>query len=389
MTVKPLRLCVLALVLCFSAQAAPVIRPVALAKLIADAKSAESDALVVMHEGKIIVEEYFGHPKGPIEAMSATKSVVSMAIGLLIDDGKIKSVEQPVSDFFPEWKQGKKAAITIRHLMNHTSGLQNARNTTLEIYPSADFVKLALSAELSSDPGTAFSYNNKAVNLLAGIIKRAAGLRMDEFLKQRLFLPLGITTSTWTLDEAGNPHGMSGLQIEPADFLKLGQLMLQKGLWKGKRILSEAWIELSTSAGQHILRECGLLWWRHGQKRNDSLVTESSLAEMRAKNVSPHVISMLEPLKGMPRKQAFSQLKATLTDEKAVMELLFQAVEPELAGPATGYSARGFLGQYLLVLPSKKLVAVRMYRGPSDETKAPPETSGFQDFDQDVEALIQ
>ncbi len=108
-----------------------------------------------------VVNWSFGNGEGPIEAMSATKSVVSLAIGRLIDDGKIKSLDQPVCDFYPEWKQGKKRQITVRHLLNHTSGLQNNPMAT-EIYDSPDFVQFALAADVSDDPGREASlYNNK------------------------------------------------------------------------------------------------------------------------------------------------------------------------------------------------------------------------------------
>jgi CubicO group peptidase (beta-lactamase class C family) len=135
------------------------------------AEKANSDALVIVKDGKLVADWSFGKPVGAIEAMSATKSVVSLAIGRLIDQGKIKSLDQPVADFYPEWKQGRKKQITIRHLLNHTSGLENKPITT-EIYDSPNFVQFALAAELSDDPGSRFSYNNKAVNLLAGLVER-------------------------------------------------------------------------------------------------------------------------------------------------------------------------------------------------------------------------
>jgi CubicO group peptidase (beta-lactamase class C family) len=146
--------------------------------------------------------------------------VVSLAVGLLLDEGRIKSLDQPVSDFYPEWRQGAKRRITIRHLLTHTSGLQNAQHTSEEIYPSGDFVQLALAAELTSEPGTAGAYNNKAVNLLAGVVEQASGQKLDAYLRERLFTPLGIVAFEWSRDDAGNPHAMSGLQIRPRDFAR-------------------------------------------------------------------------------------------------------------------------------------------------------------------------
>lgn len=133
--------------------------------------------MVIVKDNQVIGEWYFGKPKTKIHIMSCTKSVVNLAVGRLIDAGKIRSLDQPVYEFYPEWQTGSKKLITIRSLLNHTSGLQNVPNATIEIkmllntYPRANVIKLALAAELSDAPGSRFSYNNKAVNLLAGIIQ--------------------------------------------------------------------------------------------------------------------------------------------------------------------------------------------------------------------------
>ena len=145
--------------------AQPALKQNILDTLIKTAELTQTDGLVIYLDGKLYLENYFGKQPKKIDAMSSTKSIVNFAFGKLITDGLLKSIDQPVADFFPEWKQGMKREITIRHLLNHTSGMQNIPLTTVEIYPSPDFVKLALAAEIVNKPGTAFSYNNKAVNL--------------------------------------------------------------------------------------------------------------------------------------------------------------------------------------------------------------------------------
>ena len=122
--------------------------------------------------------------------MSATKSIVSLAIGRLIDQGKIKSRHQLVSDFFLEWKQGRKRLITIRHLLNHTSGLDD-KPTTQEIYHSPDYVQFALVVEVAADPGSRFFDSNKATNLLAVVALRASDKPLDEYIKREIFLRPG------------------------------------------------------------------------------------------------------------------------------------------------------------------------------------------------------
>jgi CubicO group peptidase (beta-lactamase class C family) len=115
-----------------------------------------------------------------------------------------------------------------------TSGLQNELNATIEIYPSKNFVQLGLCAELTNKPGEKFEYNNKSLNLMAGVFKKITGKRIDKYIGERLFKPLGIIDFTWGLDDAGNPHVISGCQIKPKDFAKLGLLLLNKGKYNNK-----------------------------------------------------------------------------------------------------------------------------------------------------------
>jgi CubicO group peptidase (beta-lactamase class C family) len=146
----------------------------ALDELLEKTRAAKWDAVVLLVDGALVCEELFDRPPEPIELMSCTKSVVSLLVGILVDDGKIPSLETPVSKWFPEWRSGPKKGITGGHLLSHTSGLK-CNPTTEEIQASRDFVKLALEAELVDPPGTRFFYNNKAVNLLAGVVEKASG----------------------------------------------------------------------------------------------------------------------------------------------------------------------------------------------------------------------
>jgi CubicO group peptidase (beta-lactamase class C family) len=388
-------LCLLSAATAPPADARPVDRR-ALSVLLARARESSSDAVVVYKDGALVGQWYFGRPQGPIEAMSATKSIVNLAIGRLIYTRKIRSIDQPVSDFFPEWRQGRKRAITIRHLLNHTSGLQNEPNTGVEIYPSRDFVKLALAAELTAAPGAAFAYNNKAVNLLAGVVKVVSGKRMDQYVRDEIFAPLGITEFFWTLDDAGNPHAMSGLQIRALDLARIGQMMLQGGTWRGKTIVPRSWIEQSTRAGQDINPRCGLLWWRLGDFRYRA-ASDELIATWRRGGASDEFIARMRPLKGVVyagRKQMRAALERafpaapdqpSLRDQNTWMKGLPDA--EVLPGPVHGYAAEGYLGQYLVVIPSEHLIAVRQMRSPSREDPAHPPDS-FEEFPEMVRALV-
>ncbi len=235
--------------------------PLALAHLLEAAEESRSSALVVLHDGVLVGSWH--DPGGPrrIEAMSVTKSVLSLAVGRLLALGHLDSLDTPVHRFFPEWREGPKAAVTVRHLLNHTSGLDSPMPAT-PIYASGDFVAYALDAQLVREPGTEFRYNNNATNLLAGVIGVAAGVRADRFIADELFRPLGISDFGWSLDPSGNPHGMAGLQIHATDLALLGHLVLQEGIWDGDRILPEGWITESLEPGSELSPRAGLLWWR-------------------------------------------------------------------------------------------------------------------------------
>jgi CubicO group peptidase (beta-lactamase class C family) len=183
------------------------ITPTNLNTLLQKGKETRSNAIIIYKDGKLYNSTYFDTVKAStrIETMSCTKSIVALAVACLQADGLIDSLNVPVYKFYPEWKQGQKQLITLNHLLTMTSGIQNNPNATVEIYPSPDFVQLALAAELSSKPGEKWEYNNKALNLLAGIVKKVSGKRMDVYINNRLFKPLGIKNYGWTLDNAGVP----------------------------------------------------------------------------------------------------------------------------------------------------------------------------------------
>jgi CubicO group peptidase (beta-lactamase class C family) len=368
----------------------------ALERLKVRAGQADSDAVVVVKDGKIIADWTFDKLAGPIEAMSATKSVVNLAVGRLIDQKKIQSIDQPVSDFYPEWKQGRKRRITIRHLLNHTSGLEN-NPFAAEIYASPDFVQFALAAELSDDPGARFSYNNKAVNLLAGIVRKASGRRMDVYIGEEIFRPMGITDVTWSLDQAGNPHGMAGLQIRAVDLAKIGQMMLDGGTWRASRVVSEDWVRLSTAQpGQPHEPTCGLLWWLiRGPESYE--IDEAMIADLKEEGLTENSLKKIESLKGkkFDLEGVWAALRPILHQDKVVSRKLKKLddrlratgrprAKRVVVGPIEGYAAQGFRGQCLLVLPGRRIVAVRQLRAPKINSV---KTDDFAEFPRMVQDL--
>jgi CubicO group peptidase (beta-lactamase class C family) len=374
------------------AGAAPQIDPAALDHLVARARATHSNALLVWQHGKLIREDYFGTRPHGEPLMSTTKSIVALAIGKLVDDGKLRSFDQPVSDFYPEWKQGRKQSITIRHLLTHTSGLQNEANTVIEIYPAPDAIKLALAAELSDPPGTKFSYNNKATNLLAGIVQRASGQRMDRYVAGHIFRPLGIVDARWVeLDRAGTPYAMSGLVMTAADLLKIGQLVLGNGSFAGKRVLSERTMQAIVDQGDPSYPGYGLLWWRLARS-HVRVVDDDQLAMMRRAGVDPQVIAALATLKGHPMasdEEREAGLKQALGDDWIAKYKAGHAktdlLKDQWSADFIGFNTNGYLGEYLIVLPAAELIAVRLV----DIHDTHDDDDDFSDFLTAVRRLVE
>lgn len=341
------------------------------------ARQANSDALVVLRNGKLVGHWTFGRKRALLETMSVTKSIVGMGVGCMVDQGKIKSIDVPLSTFFPSWKTGQHARVTLRHILTHTSGLATKRNTRL-IYKSKDFVKYALAGKILHPPGLRFRYNNRAINLLAGVFKRATGIRMDRYIASCLFVPLGIRSFRWTLDRAGNPHAMSGLQLGARDLAKLGQLMLDGGVYKGKRILSAKWVKLSTRPHPHKMRRYGrhphgLLWWLLPAPWVE-VIDDAVLASWRKAGLPAAIVKQIASLKGrrfaMDPWDYFRSRRALYAALRAVLGRNFRPWRRFLSkhklqratryyGPSYGFAGEGYLGQYLVVLPRLQMVVVR------------------------------
>ena len=335
-----------------------------------NARAAHSDAVLLRRDGKTLLEVKPAAGQERVHLMSATKSVLALAIALLLDEGKLGSIDEPVSNVYPEWKQGRKKDITVRMLLDHTSGLQNVANAGQELEGAPDLVKLALAAELSGEPGAVFSYNNKATNLLPGIVQRLAGQPVDTYLASRLFEPLGITRFEWMKDEVGTPLGMAGLSLSAPDLAAIGQMLLDRGVTpRGKRVLSEQSVALLMAESARS-PDVGLLWWRipaseryQAKERMSGLLTRNGVSapvqqallamQGRVFDSKADVIAFLAERLGADWPQQYG---TEITGRGLKLGDLFDIQR----GPTVAYAANGYLGQYLVIVPEKRLVAVRL-----------------------------
>jgi CubicO group peptidase (beta-lactamase class C family) len=365
--------------------------PKALQDLLDRAEAEHSDAVLVLRHGRLVASA--GTLDRKIMAMSTSKSIASLAIGLLIEEGRIKSLDQPISDFIPEWKQGDKSFITVRMLLNHTSGL-NTRGRG---------VPYALQAPQAFFPGTAFAYNNPAVDLLAYVIQEASGRRADLYIAERLFEPLGITDWDWMKDAGGYPMTAGELEIRPIDLAKIGQMVLNGGVWKGIQVVPKDWLTLSVEPSQPFEPTCGLLWWRDAERRSIGVTPRLYDAWVKA-GIPVGILEPLRPLLGKAFRDV-DQLRQAFLDaykehrewlqevERRWKENRMQAFETLELGPMRNFAAIGWLGQLLVISPDKELVAVRMRQArdsdyPTPQNPAPPYVDAFEDFQAYVNRLV-
>jgi hypothetical protein len=217
-----------------------------------------ADACLVVRRGQIVQEWYGPHYALPIEAMSSTKSVTGLLVGMLIADGKIRSADQSVCEFLSTWCDGIRGRVTLRHLLTMTAGLPAMPDSSVGFRNRKDAFVVGLVP--TAEPGTRWVYSNEDVQLLSPILDRAAGEPIQDYARRRLFEPLGMR-NTWLYAPDGEAWTYAGMQTTPRDFARLGLLMLQRGRWDGRQIVPADWVEAATRPSQSLNPQYGLLWW--------------------------------------------------------------------------------------------------------------------------------
>jgi CubicO group peptidase (beta-lactamase class C family) len=209
-------------------------------------------SFMLLRHGQVVAEGWWQPYAPELSHMlfSLSKSYTSTAIGMAVTE-KLLSVDDTVLSFFPEDSPPKVtrnlAEMRIRHLLSMCSG--HANDTTRHLHQAKDgnWVKRFLRLPVKYKPGTHFLYNTGATYMLSAILQKVSGITLLEYLRPRLFEPLGIENPTWETCPRGINTGGYGLKVRTQDIAWFGQMYLQKGMWNGKRILSEAWITDATS----------------------------------------------------------------------------------------------------------------------------------------------
>jgi CubicO group peptidase (beta-lactamase class C family) len=205
-------------------------------------------SFIVVRHGRVIAEGWWKPEAAdkPHILNSLSKSFNSTAVGLAIDEGKL-SLDDPVLKFFPADAPADPSdnlkAMTVRDLLTMTGG----HDTEPKIPAEGPTVRQFLAYPVPHKPGTHFQYNTMGSYTLSAIVTKVTGQTELEFLKPRLFEPLGIENPEWTSSAEGNSLGGYGLKLCTEDIAKFGQLYLQKGKWNGRQLIPEKWVEQATS----------------------------------------------------------------------------------------------------------------------------------------------
>jgi len=252
------------------------------------ASSANVHAVLLARGGKLVFERYF---KGSDEIngrrmesvafdadtlhniKSVSKSVASLALGIAIDRGLIRSVDEPIFSFFPELsdlRSPEKDRLRLAHALTMTMGLKwveavpdnEGNNDEERMHMAPDPCRYVLSLPVTAPPGQEFFYNTGALTLVSAIVRKATGRPLDEFARAVLFEPLGITGFEWSRVK-GDADAGGGLRLRPRDMAKIGQLVLAGGRWNDRQVVSKAWIDASTTPRTEASSNYsyGYLWW--------------------------------------------------------------------------------------------------------------------------------
>jgi CubicO group peptidase (beta-lactamase class C family) len=272
-----------------------------LLSLLAQQNSQNINGLLVVKDGKLVLETYYPGEDITINTglsytrkdfdreslhclASVSKSVTSLVFGVAVDQGKIDDLDEKMFASFPEYADSNDAVrgeITLRHMLSMTTGLSwdegypydDSRNDLNRMYFSLDPVRFMLEKRLDAMPGETFIYNGGVTNLLGEILNRKTGTPLAEYAGEELFAPLGIISYEWlTFPNAPEMAVASSLlYLRPRDMAKIGQMVLQQGVWDGRQVVGAQWVALSTAQAEETSLDTGpafqttghgYQWWR-------------------------------------------------------------------------------------------------------------------------------
>ena len=289
-------------------------------------KDISTIGVVVIKSDSILFEKYWEgyNDSSYSSSFSVAKSITSLLIGIAIKEGLIHSVNDPVSNYLPEFKDGEKAKLKIADLLTMSSGSDwdesyaNPLSVTTELYYGSNANKVASEVKIIHQPGSLHSYKSGDTQLLGMIVEKVTGKSLSSYASERLWKPIGAEhAALWSTDkDGGNEKAYCCFNTNARDFARFGQLMLDSGRWKGQEIISPEYY--------------------------------------------------------------FQSIKPCMIPDETGSPCNYYGYQWWIyPGQENIFYARGILGQYVIVIPSKKLVLVRLGKKRSDQriNKAPAEVA--------------
>ena len=241
--------------------------------------SIQTASFLVIKNGEIVHESYYNgfNDTTPTNSFSAVKSMVSLCIGIAIDEGYIGSVDQKVAEFLPEFKKSELGEVTIRHLLTMSSGLSwsesgnNPYSNNAAAYYGSNLRELVTSQRLVSESGKVFDYKSGDTQLLSYIVEEGTGQSLGDYFYDKIWSKIDVEhKGYWNLDKKdGDEKGFCCLYATPRDYAKLAQLVLNNGQWNGVQIISKEYLnkclfpakEITEKDGSENNRYCWQWWY--------------------------------------------------------------------------------------------------------------------------------
>ncbi|WP_017731224.1 serine hydrolase domain-containing protein [Nafulsella turpanensis] len=235
-------------------------------------------AFLLVKDGEIVHEQYwdgYGN-QSYSNSFSMAKSIVGLLTGIALEEGYIKSLDEPVGNYLPAYQQGDNSQLTIRHLLTMSSGLNwdesygSPFSVTTKAYYGSDLPELVNELQVIEAPGKEWKYLSGNTQLLALVLEKATHRRLSEYASEKLWKPLGASSpALWSLDKPdGTEKAYCCFNSNARDFARLGQLVLNKGKWKGQQLISPAYLEEALKPAAHLVDEegapvdfYGYQWW--------------------------------------------------------------------------------------------------------------------------------